>query len=341
MNTFKILQNLCSSLVVLAVLTALCMVIPMGCSRSTPPIMKCDSKALYTTIETLCSDSLGGRRAGSGNDLRAAHFLETELNTIGCVPLWNKALVPFNIDSIAKSRGFKRVLAGGWCDSSFNVVMTIRSRYPDAKKVILGAHYDHLGLFKANKGVRHAAGDMLYGANDNASGTAAVIEIARLLKPYANDFKHDLIIAIFGAEEMGLIGSRHLERMLRDSLIVVGHMVNLEMLGRMRGDTLLLQGAMLSPIKRVVNATDNSDSLHIELSKKFSIGSDHVSFSSKMIPISLFTTTDVSTQHTVNDIPESLDMKSMERAVNYITRYVYTLLTSDQLPKLQDNTRGY
>lgn len=337
MNTFKILRNLCSSLVVPAVLTVLWIVVPMGCSRSTPPSMKCDPNVLYAIIETLCSDSLGGRRAGSGNDLRAAHFLATELNTIGCVPLWNEALVPFSIDGAAKRNGMERVLAGEWYDSSFNVVMTIQSRYPDAEKVILGAHYDHLGLFKANKGIRHAAGDMLYGANDNASGSAAVVEIARCLQPYADDFKHDLVIALFGAEEMGLIGSRHLERMLRDSMVVVGHMVNLEMLGRMRGDTLLLQGEMLSSLSSVVDATVNSDSLHIELSKKFSVGSDHFAFSSKMIPVSFFVTTDGSTLHTVNDTPESLDMESMERAVNYITRYVYTLLTSDQLPKLRDN----
>ena len=56
-----------------------------------------------------------------------------------------------------------------------------------------------------------------------------------------------------------------------------------------------------------------------------------------MIPVSFFATTDISTLHTVDDTPESLDMEGMERAVNYITRYVYTLLTSTQLPKLREN----
>ena len=200
-----------------------------------------------------------------------------------------------------------------------------------------GAHYDHLGLFKANKGVRHSAGDMLRGANDNASGTAAVVEIARSLQPYADDFKRDLVVALFGAEEMGLVGSRHQERMLRDSSVIIGHMVNLEMLGRMHGDTLSLQGEMLSPVSRVVETVSNQDSLRIELSTRFSIGSDHFTFASKMIPVSFFVTTDVSTLHTVNDTPESLDMEGMERAVNYITRYVYTLLTSTELPKLRNN----
>ncbi|HIW66123.1 MAG TPA: M28 family peptidase [Candidatus Alistipes intestinipullorum] len=331
--------NSCRRLAVPGVLAVLWMVAPTGCSRSARPSMACDPKAMYATIETLCSDSLAGRRAGSGNDLRAARFLASELNTVGCVPLWRKALVPFSIDGAVVRRGMERVLAGEWRDSSYNVVMTIRSRYPDAEKVLLGAHYDHLGRFKADKGGRYSAGDQLLGANDNASGTAAVVEIARRLQPYADDFRRDLVVALFGAEEMGLAGSRHLERMLRDSSVTIGHMVNLEMFGRMRGDTLCLQGEILSPVSRVVECVGNPDSLRIELSARGSAGSsDHVAFASQMIPVSFFITTDISTLHTVDDTPESLDMEGMERAVNYIMRYVYTLLTSDQLPKLQENS---
>lgn len=337
MNAFKTLLNPCLTIVVMGVLTILCMVIPVGCGRYAPPSIECDPSAMYATIETLCSDSFAGRRAGSGHDLHAARFLATELHAAGCEPLWHEALVPFGMDGAAEARGMDRVLAGEWRDTSYNVVMTIQSRFPNAEKVLLGAHYDHLGLFKADKGVRHKAGDMLRGANDNASGTAAVVEIARRLQPYANDFKRDLVVALFGAEEIGLIGSRHLERMLRDSSVIIGHMVNLEMLGRMHGDTLCLQGNMLSPVSHVVETVGNLDSTHIELPTKFSIGSDHFTFSSKMIPISFFATTDISTLHTVDDTPESLDMEGMERAVNYITRYVYTLLTSTQLPKLREN----
>lgn len=346
LSTFKTLLNPCRTLVGAAVLATPWMVVPTGCGRTARPSMMCDPKAMYATIETLCSDSLAGRRAGSGNDLRAARFLASELNAAGCEPLWQEALVPFDMNGAAENWGMDRVLAGEWRDTSYNVVMTIRSRYPTSEKVLLGAHYDHLGLFKADKGMRHKAGDMLRGANDNASGTAAVVEIARRLQPFADDFKRDLVVALFGAEEMGLVGSRQLEPMLRDSAVIIGHMVNLEMLGRIRGDTLRLQVDMLSPVSCVAETVGNPDSIHIELSTKFSIGSDHFSssssdhfiFSSKMIPVSFFATTDVSTLHTVNDTPESLDMEGMERVVNYITRYVYTLLTEDQLPKLQENS---
>lgn len=298
--------------------------------------MECDREAMYATIEMLCADSLGGRRAGSGDDLRAARALAARLRDAGCEPLWHEALVPFGMEGAPARRGMDRVLAGEWCDTSYNVVMIVRSRYPTSEKVLLGAHYDHLGLFKADKGRKHKTGDMLRGANDNASGTAAVVEIARRLQPCADDFRRDLVVALFGAEEMGLVGSRHLERMLRDSAVTVGHMVNLEMLGRMRGDTLRLQGEMLSPVSRAAEEVGAADSLRIDLSTGFSIGSDHFSFASKMIPVSFFVTTDISTLHTVDDTPESLDMDGMERAVNYITRYVYTLLTAERLPELRE-----
>ena len=163
-----------------------------------------------------------------------------------------------------------------------------------------------------------------------------MVEIARCLQPYADSFRRDLVVALFGAEEMGLVGSRHLERMLRDSMVTVGHMVNLEMLGRMRGDTLLIQGEALSPVSLVAAEVGESDSLRIDLSTGFSIGSDHFTFASKMVPVSFFATTDISTLHTVDDTPESLDMAGMERAVNYIMRYVYTLLTTERLPELRE-----
>ena len=292
--------------------------------------MECDPTAMYATIKTLCADSLGGRRAGSGNDLRAARLLADELHAAGCEPLWREALVPFCIP--AGRRGMDKVLAGEWRDSSYNVVMTIRSRHPEAEKVLLGAHYDHLGLFKADKGKRHKAADMLRGANDNASGTAAVVEIARCLQPYADSFRRDLVVALFGAEEMGIVGSRHLERMLRDSAVVVGHMVNLEMLGRLKEDNFRMHLFVddMDAMKQI--SVPNVDSLSVGVVMNNSGASDHLSFTAMGIPAALFTTDDMATLHQATDTPESLNMEGMERVVNYIMRNVHALLTAERLP---------
>lgn len=299
------------------------------------PSLECDTARMYAMIEALASDSLAGRRAESGNDLRAARYLAGELADAGVGALWNDEMaVPFDMEGVSERRGMHRSLGGEWSGSSCNLVTVVRSGYPDAEKVLLGAHFDHMGRFKADKGRMWRAGDVLLGANDNASGTAAVVEIARLLAPYAGDFKRDLVVALFGAEEMGAVGSRHMERMLRDSSVRVGHMVNLEMLGRMRGDTLELQGGAFSPLDEVIGRTPRPDSLIVYSRRdRVSVGSDHVWFAKNMIPVSFFITTDLSTLHKPVDTPESLDMQGMRRAVDYIAAYVYTLLTADELPQ--------
>lgn len=127
--------------------------------------------------------------------------------------------------------------------------------------------------------------------------------------------------------------SSHLESMLRDSSLVVGHMVNMDMLGRMRGDTLVLHGDALAPLDGLVERTPCPDSLRVcSVPDRFSIGSDHLSFALNKIPVSFFSTSDESTLHLPTDTPESLDMRGMERAVDYIAAYVYELLTADKLP---------
>lgn len=156
--------------------------------------MVCDREAMYETIEALCTDSMAGRRAASGGDLRAARMLAGMMEKAGCKPLWEEAVVPFHLENTMKALHTgnldfaKRFFAGPWRDSTYNVAMVIRSGYPDAPKVVLGAHYDHIGKLVVD-GTDTKDTLMLRGANDNASGAVAVTEIARRLRPYARDFK--------------------------------------------------------------------------------------------------------------------------------------------------------
>lgn len=299
--------------------------------------MECDRGAMYAAIEALCADSMAGRRAASGGDLRAARMLAGMMERAGCEPLWEEAVVPFHLENTTKALHtghldfVKIFFAGPWRDSTYNVAMVIRSRYPDAPKVLLGAHYDHLGkLFIARAGMKDTL--MLRGANDNASGTAAVVEIARRLRPYAREFKRDLVVALFGAEEMGMVGSKYLATMLRDSAVTVGYMVNLEMLGRLKEDNFRMHLFVddMDALKQI--SVPNVDSLSVGVVMKKSGASDHLSFTAMGIPASMFATDDYTTLHRDTDTPESLNMEGMERVVNYITRNVYALLTAERLP---------
>lgn len=108
------------------------------------PPMVCDREAMYETIEALCADSMAGRRAASGGDLRAARMLAGMMEKAGCKPLWEEAVVPFHLENTMKALHTgnldfaKRFFAGPWRDSTYNVTMVIRSGYPDAPKVVLG-----------------------------------------------------------------------------------------------------------------------------------------------------------------------------------------------------------
>lgn len=314
-----------------------------GCAaHDTPPRLESDTGQMARTVAVLASDSLGGRRAGSGDDLRAAHYLEERLREAGCEPLWRNMTVAVDLSGVSDAR--RKALAGSWNAESRNIVAVVRSRHPEADKLLVGAHYDHMGRYRFDmtvSGTHIDAGTLLPGANDNASGTAAVVELARLLRPYADRFRRDLIVALFGAEELGIVGSRQLERMLRDSSIRIGHMVNLEMLGRMRGDTLLLQGSRIADLSPAVARTPRRDTALrvVAEPEHLSMGSDHYAFAERMIPVSFFVTTDHSTLHRPTDTPESLDMQGMKRAVDYIADYLYGLLTADCLPPLRLDRR--
>ena len=299
--------------------------------------MACDREAMYATIEALCADSMVGRRAASGGDLRAARMLSDMMAKAGCEPLWDEAIVPFHLENTMKALHMgnldfaKKFFAGPWRDSTYNVAMVIRSGYPDAPKVVLGAHYDHIGkIVTANGDVKDTI--MLRGANDNASGAVAVTEIARRLRPYARDFRRDLVLTLFSAEELGLVGSRLMATMLRDSAVNVGYMVNLEMLGRLKEDNFRMHLFVddMDAMKQI--SVPNVDSLSVGVVMKNSGASDHFSFKAMGISSAMFATDDMTTLHQATDTPESLNMEGMERVVNYIMGNVYALLTAERLP---------
>lgn len=87
------------------------------------PPMVCDREAMYETIEALCADSMAGRRAASGGDLRAARMLAGMMEKAGCEPLWEEAVVPFHLENTMKALHTenldfaKRFFAGPWRDS--------------------------------------------------------------------------------------------------------------------------------------------------------------------------------------------------------------------------------
>lgn len=184
----------------------------VGCSTlKTPSIESLNASKvnISTTLNYLASDELLGRDTGSEGNREAASFLSSKLSEYGISPFftsYNDTLVNVN--------------------DSWNVVGVIPGSDLVLKEevIVLGAHFDHIGIQQAIDG-----DSIANGANDNAAGSAIMLELARNLKQVNN--KRTILVAFFTGEEKGLWGSKHLAERLKDHDVNVVSMLNFEMLG--------------------------------------------------------------------------------------------------------------
>jgi hypothetical protein len=182
------------------------------------------------------------------------------------------------VEHLAKTRGTVRNVVGKLPGSA-------AARKDEA--IVIGAHYDHLGLGGRNSMNPNLAGQVHNGADDNASGTAALIEIARAAAAHRERFPRTVIFAAFAGEELGLIGSAHYVTAPPIPLDRTVAMLNLDMVGRPRG-RIMVSGLESAPdLDADVKAAAATVS-HLEI-KTFQEGagvgsSDDTSFLLKKVP---------------------------------------------------------
>ncbi|WP_405383936.1 M28 family metallopeptidase [Maribacter sp. LLG6340-A2] len=169
-------------------------------------------KEIELTMNFLTSDALQGREAGSNGIAEAASFIENSFSKNNVSPYY---------------KTYKDTLSNFYDGVAFNVIGYIPGNDATLKNefVVIGAHYDHIGLISAEGGDTIANG-----ANDNASGTTAVIEFAKYFGKSKTN-KRSILFALFSAEEKGLLGSKHLAEKLKKENLDVYVMLNFEMIG--------------------------------------------------------------------------------------------------------------
>lgn len=163
-------------------------------------------------ITFLASDNIKGRDTGSEGINQAASYIENKLISYGIEPYYDTYHDYFKVNQF----------------EAYNVVGYLKGRDPSLSNevVLIGAHYDHIGL-RARKVGNDSIGN---GANDNASGTATVLAMAKYFGANKNN-KRSIIFVLFSAEEMGLRGSRHLAQRLENEKLNLYTMINFEMMG--------------------------------------------------------------------------------------------------------------
>jgi hypothetical protein len=158
---------------------------------SAPEAISAD--ALMTTVRTLASREYQGRAAGTDGGARARAFILERFSTLGLKPVGPSLEHAFTFTPKAQSaRGDTTRATRG-----VNLVGRCAGLEPALPAIVLSAHYDHLGV---------RDGQVYPGADDNASGVAVALELAA--RCAARPFRHDLVIALFDAEEGGLNGAR-------------------------------------------------------------------------------------------------------------------------------------
>jgi aminopeptidase YwaD len=155
--------------------------------------------------------------------------------------------------------------------------------------VIVGAHYDHLGLGDQNSLAPSQIGQIHHGADDNASGTAGVLELARMAARNKHEWKRSVLFITFAGEEIGLLGSSYFANHPTISLKNTMAMINMDMIGRLNNDRLFIGGVGTSPdFKAWLEELNKSVRLQLDYSDSGYGASDHMSFNAKKIPVLFF-----------------------------------------------------
>jgi aminopeptidase YwaD len=254
---------------------------------------------------------------------------------------------------------------------SANVVGILEGADPRLKNeaIVIGAHYDHLG--RGGEGsLAPREGDIHHGADDNASGVAGLLELARMITSDRANQRRSVVFIAFSGEEEGLIGSSYYVSKPVVPLAQTVAMINMDMIGRMRDDKLTVGGVGTAKEWRERVASANAE--HPAGSSPFVLAlnddgygpSDHSSFYSKQIPVLFFFTGTHDDYHKPTDTADKIDYNGETRIVSMVARIVkgvsvdanrptYTLAKSDNagrstgfrvylgtIPNYADSTNG-
>jgi hypothetical protein len=217
-----------------------------------------------------------------------------------------------------------------------NVIGVLEGEGPKAHEtIIVGAHYDHLGF--GGVGSRKPDVSAIHpGADDNASGTAAVMELARRLSTGETPPARRIVFVGFSGEERGLIGSRHYVANPIFPLEETIAMLNFDMVGNLREQELHVQGVGSGTGLEAMADTAAEDSpLAIKKSQGVMGASDHFSFYQKEIPVTFFFTGLTDLYHTPDDTFESLNLPGLIQVIDYAEGYLRELAAAEDRPQFQ------
>lgn len=256
-------------------------------------------------IYYLADDKMQGRATGSKQVKKAAKYIEKHFKQYGLKPKGEKG---YRQSFEARVR---RVVVKDSIRQADNIIGYVDNDAPYT--IVIGAHYDHLGDGRQG-GSRDSlgVGEIHNGADDNASGVAGLLELARHYS--SNDIKEsfNLLFIAFGAEELGLVGSRYFTENPTIPLENIHWMLNMDMIGRYNPDNGVAIIGYGTSSKFPAIFENITNDIKFNLSRDGNGGSDQTSFYRKDIPVLFFHTGGHDDYHKPGDDPEKIDYNALE-----------------------------
>jgi hypothetical protein len=202
--------------------------------------------------------------------------------------------------------------------------------------VIIGAHYDHLGLGDEHSLAPSQIGQIHFGADDNASGTAGVIELARWFSKQPQQ-QRGILFMTFAGEELGLLGSNYYTQHPLLPLENAAAMLNMDMIGRIRGGKVYVNGTGTgSTLDKLVESIHPPESFKLDLSEATGYGgSDHMSFTVKQVPVLFFFSGLHGDYHKPSDTWDKIDAPDAAKLLGYVAQITTRLANDSERPKFQ------
>ncbi len=280
--------------------------------NTTPPTSKViDAAQLLDDVKTLSADDMQGRQFGTPGGIKARDFVEKRFKESGLISLGNSYLQPFEITN----RSGKKI-------NGTNVYGYIKGKKNPDSYIIVTAHYDHLGV---------GSGDVFNGADDNASGVAALFAMAKVF--LKNPPKNSIIFVAFDGEENGLQGAKKFVANLpikKESILVN---VNMDMISHNDVNELYACGTRHYPnLKPLVETVIKSKATNVKLilghdepnppQDDWTNQSDHFAFHEAKIPFIYFGVEDHKDYHKATDEFQNINQKFYVNAVETILAVV-------------------
>ena len=278
--------------------------------------------AIKRDVEFLASDSLKGREVGTEGEKIAADYVKSAYERIGLKGAGSDGFYQtFFVKDADNPHAQPSSASGENGITGYNVLGMIDN--PGDEIIVVGAHFDHLGmgdfssLYKGERAIHN-------GADDNASGTAALIHLAKNLS--SAGLNKDILFFAISGEEKGLWGSNYFVKNPTVDLSKVGFMINMDMVGRLdetRG--LAINGIGTSPSWNELLDKVNLDSIKLVKSESGIGPSDHTSFYFQDIPVLHFFTGQHEDYHKPTDDADKVNVDGIIKVASIIERIIIAL----------------